>query len=104
MTTQSSSVPVLIRSNTTSLLDRAGTSDHRSSTADHQNSIKDLTTNRTEHRSSVSDRRTSTFEQMDHRTYVLDQRDHRIGTLYQRSKTMDRNFGVKDSHSKKLSM
>lgn len=104
MTTQSSSIPLLVRSNTTSLLDRASTSDHRSSNMDHQNNIKDLRTNRMEHRSNILDHRTSTIDQRDHRTYTLDQREHRTSTLYQRSKTMDRNYGAKDSHSKKLSM
>ncbi|XP_011610127.2 serine/threonine-protein phosphatase 4 regulatory subunit 4 isoform X1 [Takifugu rubripes] len=104
MTTQSSSMPVLIRSNTTSLLDRVSTSDHRSSNVDHQNNVKEMRTKRMEHKSSILDHRTSTFEQTDHRTYTLDQRDHRISTLYQRSKTMDRNYGGKDSHSKKLSI
>lgn len=104
LTTQSSSMPVLVRSNTTSHLDRASTSDHRSSNMDHQNNIKDLRTNRMENRSSILDHRTSTFDQRDHRTYTLDQRDHRTATFYQRSKTMDRNHGAKDNHSKKLSM
>lgn len=104
MTTQSSSMPVLVRSNTTSLLDWASTLDHRSSNMDHQNNLKELRANRMEHRSSMLDHRTSTLDQRDHRTYTLDQRDHRTGTLYQRSKTMDRNYGAKDSHSKKLSM
>ncbi|TKS65081.1 Serine/threonine-protein phosphatase 4 regulatory subunit 4 [Collichthys lucidus] len=48
----SSSMPVLIRSNTTSLLDRASTLDHRSGSMDH---------------------RTSTLEQRDHRTITLEQ-------------------------------
>lgn len=104
LTTQSASMPVLVRSNTTSLLERARTSEPRGSNPEHQNHLKDLRTNRTEHRSSILEHRASTLEQRDHRTFTLDQREHRAATLYQRSKTMDRNHGAKDGHSKKLSM
>ncbi|XP_061602857.1 serine/threonine-protein phosphatase 4 regulatory subunit 4 [Cololabis saira] len=121
LTTQStSSMPVLIRSNTTSLLDRASMVDHRTSSLDHRNNMM-------EHRSSTLDQRdyrTSTLDQRDHRTGTLDQRDHRTGTLDQRdhrtgtldqrdhrtvtsgqrSKTMDRGCGMKDSQSRKLSI
>ncbi|XP_070705438.1 serine/threonine-protein phosphatase 4 regulatory subunit 4 [Pempheris klunzingeri] len=77
MATQSTtSMPVLICSNTTSLLDRGSTLDHR----------------------------TSTLDQREHRTNTLDQREHRTSTLDQRSKTMDRGCGVKDSQSRKLSI
>ncbi|XP_047184415.1 serine/threonine-protein phosphatase 4 regulatory subunit 4 isoform X2 [Scophthalmus maximus] len=87
LSTQStSSMPVLIRSNTTSLLDRASALDHRTSTLDQR------------------DQRTSTLDHRDHRTSTLDQRDHRTSTLDQRSKTMDRGCGVKDSQSRKLSI
>ncbi|XP_041831405.1 serine/threonine-protein phosphatase 4 regulatory subunit 4 isoform X2 [Melanotaenia boesemani] len=81
MTTQStSSMPVLIRSKTTSLLDRASTMDHRTGTLDHRNNMGE------------------------HRTSTLDQRDHRTSTLDQRSKTMDRGCGVKESQSRRLSI
>ncbi|KAF0024066.1 hypothetical protein F2P81_024696 [Scophthalmus maximus] len=97
LSTQStSSMPVLIRSNTTSLLDRASALDHRTSTLDQ----RDQRTSTLDHR----DHRTSTLDQRDHRTSTLDQRDHRTSTLDQRSKTMDRGCGVKDSQSRKLSM
>ncbi|XP_047429568.1 serine/threonine-protein phosphatase 4 regulatory subunit 4 isoform X2 [Mugil cephalus] len=84
MATQSSSpsspMPVLIRSNTTSLLDRASTHDQR------------------DHRTSALDHRTNS---MDHRNNKM---DHRTSTLDLRSKTMDRGCGVKDNQSRKLSI
>ncbi|XP_076611763.1 serine/threonine-protein phosphatase 4 regulatory subunit 4 isoform X2 [Chaetodon auriga] len=132
LATQSTSpMPVLIRSNTTSLLDRASTLEHRSSTMDHKTTTLDQRDHRTitldhrnnmmeqrtstmdhrtstlEHRTSTIDQRdhrTSTLDQRDHRTSTLDQRDHRTSTLDQRSKTMDRGCGVKDSQSRKLSV
>ncbi|XP_072218975.1 serine/threonine-protein phosphatase 4 regulatory subunit 4 [Leuresthes tenuis] len=81
MTTQSTStMPVLIRSNTTSFLDRASILEHRASTLDQRN------------------HRASTLEQRDHRKNTLD----RTSTLDQRSKTTDR--GMKDGQSRKLSI
>ncbi|XP_030260181.1 serine/threonine-protein phosphatase 4 regulatory subunit 4 isoform X1 [Sparus aurata] len=109
MATQSTpSMPVLIRSNTTSLLDRASTLDHRSSTMEHKTSTLDQRDHRTitldhrtsnmdhrnnmmeqrtgtmDHRTSTLDHRTSTLDQRDHRTSTLDHRDHRTSTLDQR--------------------
>ncbi|CAJ1077851.1 serine/threonine-protein phosphatase 4 regulatory subunit 4 isoform X2 [Xyrichtys novacula] len=96
MATQStSSMPVLIRSNTTSLLDRASTLDHRGSTMDHRTSTLDQRDLRTstldhrtsnmEHRTSTLDHRTSTLDHrtstLDHRTSSIDQRDYRTSTL-----------------------
>ncbi|KAM3849524.1 serine/threonine-protein phosphatase 4 regulatory subunit 4-like, partial [Diretmus argenteus] len=79
----SSSMPVLIRSNTTSLLDRASTTLDRTSTVDHR------TTTTLDQRSNTLDHRTSTL-------------DHRTSTLDQRSKTIDqRPNGPKD---RKLSL
>lgn len=122
MATQStSSMPVLIRSNTTSLLDRASTldlrgsamdhktstldqRDHRTITLDHRTSNMDHRNNVMDQRTSTIDHRTSTLDKRDHRTSTLAQRDHRTSTLDQRSKTMDRGCGVKDSQSRKLSM
>ncbi|XP_028252972.1 serine/threonine-protein phosphatase 4 regulatory subunit 4 [Parambassis ranga] len=96
-TQSASSMPVLIRSNTTSLLDRASTldqRDHRTSTLDHRTSNTDHKNNMMEHRSST----------LDHRISGNDQRDHRTNTMDQRSKTMDRGCGMKDSQSRKLSI
>lgn len=129
MATQStSSMPVLIRSNTTSLLDRASTLehrsspmdhkstpldqrdhrtitlDHRSSNMDHRNNMMEQRTSTMDHRTSTLDHRTSTIDQRDHRPGTMDQRDHRTSTLDQRSKTMDRGCGMKDGQSRKLSM
>uniref|UniRef100_A0A3Q3K1I0 Serine/threonine-protein phosphatase 4 regulatory subunit 4 n=2 Tax=Monopterus albus TaxID=43700 RepID=A0A3Q3K1I0_MONAL len=108
MATQStSSMPVLIRSNTTSLLDRASPLDHRdqrTSTLDHRTSNMDHRNNMVDHRTSTTDQRTSTLDQRDHRTSAIDQRDQRTSTLEQRSKTMDRGCGVKDNQSRKLSI
>ncbi|XP_049446891.1 serine/threonine-protein phosphatase 4 regulatory subunit 4 isoform X1 [Epinephelus fuscoguttatus] len=109
MATQStSSMPVLIRSNTTSLLERASTLDHRSSTMDHRTSTLDQRDHRTstldhrasnmdhrnnmmeqrtgtmDHRTSNLDHRTTSIDQRDHRTSIMDQRDHRTSTLDQR--------------------
>uniref|UniRef100_UPI0037E769D2 serine/threonine-protein phosphatase 4 regulatory subunit 4 isoform X2 n=1 Tax=Semicossyphus pulcher TaxID=241346 RepID=UPI0037E769D2 len=95
MATQStSSMPVLIRSNTTSLLDRASTLDHRNSIMDHRTSPLEQRDHRTntldhrisnmDHRNNVMDHRTSSIDQRDHRTSTLDQRDHRTSTLDQR--------------------
>ncbi|KAM9339707.1 serine/threonine-protein phosphatase 4 regulatory subunit 4 [Symphorus nematophorus] len=103
MVTQStSSMPVLIRSNTTSLLDRASTLDHRTSTLDqrdhrtitldHRTSNMDHRNNMMEQRTGISDHRPSTTEQRDHRSSSMDQRDHRTNTLDQRdhrTSTMD---------------
>ncbi|XP_074470951.1 serine/threonine-protein phosphatase 4 regulatory subunit 4 isoform X1 [Sebastes fasciatus] len=109
MATQStSSMPVLIRSNTTSLLERASTLDHRSSSMDHRTSTIDQRDHRTstldhrtsnmdhrnnmleqrtgtmDHRTSTLDHRTTTIDQRDHRSSTMDQRDHRTSTLDQR--------------------
>ncbi|XP_040920106.1 serine/threonine-protein phosphatase 4 regulatory subunit 4 isoform X3 [Toxotes jaculatrix] len=105
MATQSTpSMPVLIRSNTTSLLDRASTLDHRTSSMDHRSSSVD----QRDHRSGTLDHRTSSMDHrnnmVDQRTSTLDQRDHRTSSLDQRSKTMDRGCGLKDSQSRKLSI
>ncbi|KAM4521803.1 serine/threonine-protein phosphatase 4 regulatory subunit 4 isoform 3-T3 [Odontesthes bonariensis] len=87
MTTQSTStVPVLIRSNTTSFLDRASVLDHRASTLD-QRDHRTSTLDQRDHRASTLDQRdhrASTLDQRDHRTSTLDQRDHRASTLDQR--------------------
>ncbi|XP_042072358.1 serine/threonine-protein phosphatase 4 regulatory subunit 4 isoform X2 [Haplochromis burtoni] len=115
-----SSMPVLIRSNTTSLLDRASTldqRDHRTSTLeqrDHRPNTLDYRTVNMDHRNNIMDHRTSTLDQRDHRTSTLDQRDHRTSTLEQRdhrtstldqrSKTMDRGCGMKEGQSRKLSI
>ncbi|XP_023135586.1 serine/threonine-protein phosphatase 4 regulatory subunit 4 isoform X1 [Amphiprion ocellaris] len=88
MATQSAtSMPVLIRSNTTSLLDRASTldqRDHRSSTLDHRTSNMDHRNNMMDHRTSTLDHRTSANDQRDYRTSTLDQRDYRTSPLDQR--------------------
>ncbi|XP_014267257.1 serine/threonine-protein phosphatase 4 regulatory subunit 4 isoform X2 [Maylandia zebra] len=115
-----SSMPVLIRSNTTSLLDRASTldqRDHRTSNLeqrDHRPNTLDYRTVNMDHRNNIMDHRTSTLDQRDHRTSTLDQRDHRTSTLEQRdhrtstldqrSKTMDRGCGMKEGQSRKLSI
>uniref|UniRef100_A0A1A8IAD7 Protein phosphatase 4, regulatory subunit 4 n=1 Tax=Nothobranchius kuhntae TaxID=321403 RepID=A0A1A8IAD7_NOTKU len=81
LTTQStSSMPVLIRSNTTSLLDRASIldqKDHRIRTLDHRTSNMD-------HRNNMMEYRTSNLDQRDFRTSILDQREHRTSTLDKR--------------------
>ncbi|KAM4529192.1 serine/threonine-protein phosphatase 4 regulatory subunit 4 isoform 1-T1 [Fundulus diaphanus] len=101
LTTQStSSMPVLIRSKTTSLLDQASMleqRDHRTSTLDHRSGTRD-------HRNNMMEQRTSSLEEREHRTSTLEHRDHRTSTLGQRSKTMERGCGMKDSQSRKLSM
>ncbi|KAM9356324.1 serine/threonine-protein phosphatase 4 regulatory subunit 4 [Pholidichthys leucotaenia] len=126
MATQSgTSMPVLIRSNTTSLLDRASSLDHRTSNMDLRNDVMDHRTStldrgdyrsgtldQRDHRAGTLDRsnhRSSTLDQSDYRISTLDQRDrktstldHRTSTLDQRSKTMERGCGVKDSQSRKL--
>ncbi|KAL3979241.1 DNA polymerase delta subunit 2 [Sarotherodon galilaeus] len=105
-----SSMPVLIRSNTTSLLDRASTldqRDHRTSTLeqrDHRPNTLDYRTGNMDHRNNIMDHRTSTLDQRDHRTSTLEQRDHRTSTLDQRSKTMDRRCSMKEGQSRKLSI
>ncbi|KAF3703294.1 Serine/threonine-protein phosphatase 4 regulatory subunit 4 [Channa argus] len=105
MATQStSSMPVLIRSNTTSLLDRASAldqRDHRTSTLEHRTSTLDHRTSNMDHRNNMIDQRASTI---DHRTSTLDQREQRTSALDQHSKTMERGCGVKDSQSRKLSI
>ncbi|XP_013878114.1 serine/threonine-protein phosphatase 4 regulatory subunit 4 isoform X2 [Austrofundulus limnaeus] len=100
LTTQStSSMPVLIRSNTTGLLDQASAleqrdlrtstsdqRDHRSSTVDQRNH-RTSSLDQREHRTSTLDQRdnrTSTLDQRDHRTSSLDLIDHRTSTLDQR--------------------
>ncbi|XP_029985028.1 serine/threonine-protein phosphatase 4 regulatory subunit 4 isoform X2 [Sphaeramia orbicularis] len=105
-TPSTSSMPVLIRSNTTSLLERTSTSDHRTSTSDHRSSTLDHRSSTLDHRTSTLDHRTGT---LDHRTGTLDHRtstlDHRTSTLDHRSKTIDqRSSGGKDSQSRKLSI
>ncbi|XP_047244071.1 serine/threonine-protein phosphatase 4 regulatory subunit 4 isoform X3 [Girardinichthys multiradiatus] len=101
LTTQStSSMPVLIRSKTTSLLDQASMleqRDHRTSTLDHKTSNRD-------HRNNMMEHRTSSLEEREHRTSTPEHRDHRTSTLGQRSKTMERGCGMKDSQSRKLSV
>ncbi|XP_056284039.1 serine/threonine-protein phosphatase 4 regulatory subunit 4 isoform X2 [Pseudoliparis swirei] len=94
-TQSTSSMPVLIRSNTISLLDRASTLDQR-----------DHITSTLPHKTRQMDRRNNMMEQrtMDHRTSATDQRDHRTSTMDQRSKTMDRGCRVKDGQSRKLSI
>ncbi|XP_032364388.1 serine/threonine-protein phosphatase 4 regulatory subunit 4, partial [Etheostoma spectabile] len=87
VTQSSSSMPVLIRSNTTSLLDRVGTLDHRTSTLDqrdHRTSNMDHRNNLMEQRTGKMDHRTSTIDQRDHRPSSLDQREHRPSLLDQR--------------------
>uniref|UniRef100_A0A1A7ZHR8 Protein phosphatase 4, regulatory subunit 4 n=1 Tax=Nothobranchius furzeri TaxID=105023 RepID=A0A1A7ZHR8_NOTFU len=131
LTTQStSSMPVLICSNTTSLLDRASildqkdhrirTLDHRTSNMDHRNNMMEYRTSNLDQRdfrtsnldqrdfrTSILDQRehrTSTLDKRDFRTSISDQREHRTSTLGQRSKTMDHGYGTSDSQSKKLSI
>ncbi|XP_030577329.1 serine/threonine-protein phosphatase 4 regulatory subunit 4 isoform X7 [Archocentrus centrarchus] len=95
-----SSMPILIRSNTTSLLDRAGTLDQR----DHRANTLDYRTGNIDHRNNIMDHRTNTLEQRDHRAIANDQRDHRSSALEQRSKTMDRGCRGKEGQSRKLSI
>ncbi|XP_018542327.1 serine/threonine-protein phosphatase 4 regulatory subunit 4 isoform X1 [Lates calcarifer] len=125
-TQATSSMPVLIRSNTTSLLDRAstldhrtssidhratsidqrdhrtGTLDHRTSNMDHRNNMLDQRTGSMDHRASTLDQRdhrTSTLDQREHRTSTLDQRDHRTSTLDQRehrTSTLDQRSKTMD--------
>ncbi|XP_029282175.1 serine/threonine-protein phosphatase 4 regulatory subunit 4 isoform X2 [Cottoperca gobio] len=105
-TKSTASMPVLIRSNTTSLLERAGTLDHRNNMMD-QRDHRTSTLDHRDHRTSTldqRDQRTSTLDQRDHWTSALDQRDYRTSALDQRSKTMDRGCGVKDSQSRKFSI
>lgn len=106
-TQSTSSMPVLIRSNTTSLLDRTSTLDHRTITLD-QRDHRTSTMDQRDHRTITLDQRdhrTSTLDQRDHRTSTLDQRENRTSTLDQRSKSIDqRSSGVKDSQSRKLSI
>nr|XP_043904741.1 serine/threonine-protein phosphatase 4 regulatory subunit 4 isoform X2 [Solea senegalensis] len=93
LTSQStSSMPFLICSNTSSLLE------NRTSSKDHGSSKTDRRTNVLDHRTGLVDHRTST---LDHRTTAL---DYRTRTLDQRSRTMERGCGVKDSQSRKLSV
>ncbi|XP_041660367.1 serine/threonine-protein phosphatase 4 regulatory subunit 4 isoform X2 [Cheilinus undulatus] len=104
MATQSTSaMPVLIRSNTTSLLDRAGTLEHRTTTMDHRSSTLDHRTSTMDHRSSTMDHRTST---MDHRSSTLDHRtstlDHRSGTLDHRTSTLDHRSSTLDHRTSTL--
>ncbi|XP_060908774.1 serine/threonine-protein phosphatase 4 regulatory subunit 4 isoform X2 [Labrus mixtus] len=116
MATQStSSMPVLIRSNTTGLLDRASALEHRSSSStmdhrtstldqrDHRSSALDHRTSNMDHRTSTIDHRTSTMDHrtstMDHRTSTMDHRtitmDHRTSTMDHRTSNMDhRNDGM----------
>ncbi|XP_076021395.1 serine/threonine-protein phosphatase 4 regulatory subunit 4 isoform X2 [Genypterus blacodes] len=83
-TASTSSVPVLIRSNTTSLLDRTS--------MDHRTSMKDRRTNTLDHRTSMKDHRASSV-------------DHITNTLEQRNNTIDqRSNGTKDTQSRKLSI
>ncbi|KAM9840447.1 serine/threonine-protein phosphatase 4 regulatory subunit 4 [Aulostomus maculatus] len=106
MATQStSSMPVLIRSNTTSLLDRTSSAehrsssidqrDHRTSTIDHRNNMMDQRTSNGDHRDHRAstmdhrDHRSSTMDHRDHRSSTIDQRDHRASTLDHRTSTMD---------------
>ncbi|XP_034555251.1 serine/threonine-protein phosphatase 4 regulatory subunit 4 isoform X2 [Notolabrus celidotus] len=100
MATQStSSMPVLIRSNTTSLLDRASTLDHRSSTMDHRTGTLD----QRDHRTNILDHRTGT---LDHRTSTLDHRtstlDHRTSTLDHRTSNMDHRNNVMDHRTSSI--
>ncbi|XP_075872618.1 serine/threonine-protein phosphatase 4 regulatory subunit 4 isoform X2 [Nelusetta ayraudi] len=98
-TQSTSSMPVLIRSNTTSLLDRAGTLDHRASNMEQKSSTldhRDLRTITLEHRNNMVEPRTVSLEHrnstVDHRSGTLDKRDHRTGTLSQkdhRTSTLD---------------
>ncbi|XP_029903409.1 serine/threonine-protein phosphatase 4 regulatory subunit 4 isoform X2 [Myripristis murdjan] len=106
-TPSTSSMPVLIRSNTTSLLDRtSGTLDHRTTTTLDRTGTLNHRTSTLEHRTGTLEHRTGTLEHrsgtLEHRTGTL---EHRTGTLEQRSKTIDhRSSGMKDSQSRKLSI
>ncbi|XP_038161313.1 serine/threonine-protein phosphatase 4 regulatory subunit 4 isoform X2 [Cyprinodon tularosa] len=101
LTTQStSSMPVLIRSKTTSLLDQAGMLEQR----DPRTSKLDPRTGNREHRNNMMEHRTSSLEEREHRTISLDHRDPRTSTLGQRSKTMERGSGMMDSQSRRLSI
>ncbi|XP_077950003.1 serine/threonine-protein phosphatase 4 regulatory subunit 4 isoform X4 [Gasterosteus aculeatus] len=117
-TTQStSSMPVLIHSNTTSLLERTSILDHRASSLDqrdHRASTLDHRICKMEHRNNMMeqitgtmdqrDLRTATIDKRDQRTSTLDQRDHRTSTLDQHSKTLERGCAIKDTQSRKLLM
>ncbi|XP_062270935.1 serine/threonine-protein phosphatase 4 regulatory subunit 4 [Scomber scombrus] len=110
-TKSTSSMPVLIRSNTTSLLDRTSILDLRTSNMD-QRDHRTSTMDQRDHRTSTMDQRdhrtnhrTSTIDQRDHRTSTMDQRDHRTSTMDQRSKSIDqRSSGLKEGQSRKLSI
>ncbi|KAL6095417.1 ppp4r4 [Pungitius sinensis] len=117
-TTQStSSMPVLIHSNTTSLIERTSIMDHRASSMDHRDhrtSTLDHRICKMEHRNNMMeqitgtmdqrDLRTATIDKRNQRTTTLDQREHRTSTLDQHSKTMDRGCAIKDKQSRKLSI
>ncbi|KAM8831699.1 serine/threonine-protein phosphatase 4 regulatory subunit 4 isoform 7-T7 [Spinachia spinachia] len=117
-TTQStSSMPVLIRSNTTSLLERTSILDHGASSLDHRDhrtTTLDHRICKMEHRNNMKeqitgtmdqrDLRTATIDKRDQRTSTLDQRDHRTSTLDQHSKTRERGCAIKDNQSRKLSI
>ncbi|XP_031695576.1 serine/threonine-protein phosphatase 4 regulatory subunit 4-like, partial [Anarrhichthys ocellatus] len=95
-TQSTSSMPVLIRSNTTSLLERASTLDHRTSSLDQR-----------DHRTSTLDHRTSSLDQRDHRTSTLDHRtcnmDHRNNMMEQRTGTMDHRTTTIDQREHRTS-
>ncbi|XP_075968286.1 serine/threonine-protein phosphatase 4 regulatory subunit 4 [Anarhichas minor] len=95
-TQSTSSMPVLIRSNTTSLLERASTLDHRTSSLDQR-----------DHRTSTLDHRTSSLDQRDHRTSTLDHRtcnmDHRNNMMEQRTGTMDHRTTTIDQRDHRTS-
>ncbi|XP_034018304.1 LOW QUALITY PROTEIN: serine/threonine-protein phosphatase 4 regulatory subunit 4 [Thalassophryne amazonica] len=86
------SMPVLIRSNTSSLLDRPSTLEHKSSSVEQRNSIKEYRTSAVEPKASTLNNRGST-------------KDHRISSVDQHSKTAEQHSsGTKDNPSRKLSV
>ncbi|XP_068565302.1 serine/threonine-protein phosphatase 4 regulatory subunit 4 isoform X2 [Cebidichthys violaceus] len=113
VTQSTSSMPVLIRSNTTSLLERASTLDHRTSSLDqrdHRTSTLDHRTSsldQRDHRTSTLDHRTSSLDQRDHRTSTLDHRtcnmDHRNNMMEQRTGTMDHRTTTIDQRDHRTS-
>lgn len=109
-TQSTSSMPVLIHSNSATLLNRCSSGelrsitidqrDHKTSSLDHWNNLMDQQTSNVDHRdprTSALNQRTSTMEQRDHRittlnhrTSTMDQREHRNSTTDNRTSTMDK--------------
>ncbi|KAF7644696.1 hypothetical protein LDENG_00217410 [Lucifuga dentata] len=76
-TPSASSVPVLIRSNTTSLLDRTSTMDHRTSMKDHRTCVSlDHRTRTLEQRSKSIDQHSSGTKDMDSRKLSINRKSN----------------------------